>query len=114
MDARTFAEAWCDAWNRHDLEEVLSHYADPPAHTSPLVVERLGRADGTIRDSAELRDYFRRGLEATPPLRFELIDAFESIDGVAVLYRNHRGKTVVETMQLDAAGKVARSCVYHR
>src|SRR5262245_48004117 len=26
--ALAFAEAWVDAWNRHDLERVLAHYAE--------------------------------------------------------------------------------------
>jgi hypothetical protein len=112
-DARAFADRWVDAWNRHDLESILSHYADPPEHSSPLVVERLGRADGTIRTSAELRAYFQGGLEGTPPLRFELIDVFPGVSSVAVLYRNHRGKTVLEVMFLDRHAKVTRSIVHY-
>lgn len=110
--ARAFASAWVDAWNRHDLEAILDHYADPPAHTSPLVVERLGRADGTIRDRAELAAYFARGLASTPPLRFELVDVLPGVSSVAVVYRNHRGRTVVEVMVLDDRGKVVRSLVH--
>ncbi len=26
--ARCFAESWIDAWNRRDLDAVLSHYAE--------------------------------------------------------------------------------------
>lgn len=112
--ARAFADAWIAAWNRHDLEAILSHYADPPEHCSPLVVERLGRSDGTIRDAAELRAYFAAGLAATPPLAFELIDVVPGVASLAVVYRNHRGRTVVEVMVLDADSKIAKTLVHHR
>jgi hypothetical protein len=113
-ESRAFAEDWVDAWNRHDLDAIVSHYADPPEHSSPLIVERLGRADGTIRSAEELRAYFQRGLEGAPPLRFELLDVFPGVSSVAVLYRNHRGKTVLEVMYLDAQNKVTRSTVHYR
>jgi hypothetical protein len=111
-DARAFAKAWVNAWNSHDIEAILSHYADPPEHTSPLIVERLGRADGTIRSLAELRVYFQRGLEGTQPLHFDLLDVFPGVSSVAVLYRNQRGKTVLEVMCLDQHTKVTRSIVH--
>ncbi len=112
--ARAFADEWVDAWNRHDLAAILAHYADPPEHASPLIVERLGRADGTIRDRAELEAYFRRGLEGSPPLCFELLDVFPGVSSVALLYRNHRGNTVLEVMDLDDRARVTRSTVHSR
>lgn len=113
-EARAFAKAWVGAWNSHDIEAILSHYADPPEHTSPLVAERLARPDGTIRSLAELRAYFQRGLEGAPPLHFELLDVFPGVSSVAVLYRNQRGKTVLEVMYLDQHTKVTRSIVHYR
>lgn len=112
--ARAIADDWITAWNRHDLEAILAHYADPPEHCSPLVAERLGRSDGTIRDPGELRAYFAAGLAASPPLAFELIDVVPGVASLAVVYRNHRGRVVVEVMEIDARGKIARTLVHHR
>lgn len=112
--SRAFAEEWVDAWNRHDLDAIVSHYADPPEHSSPLIVERLGQPDGTIRSTEELRAYFQRGLESAPPLRFELLDVFPGVSSIAVLYRNHRERTVLEVMFLDTRNKVTRSVVHYR
>ncbi len=103
---------WIDAWNRHDIEAIMGHYADPPHHTSPLIVERLGRADGTIRTTSELRDYFQRGLASSPPLHFELLGAYPGVSSVAVHYRNHRGRTVIEVMHFNPAGKITASVVH--
>lgn len=36
--AERFAKDWVDAWNRHDLEAVLSHYADDFEMSSPYIV----------------------------------------------------------------------------
>ena len=74
--ARAAAQEWIEAWNAHDLERILSHYADPLEFTSPLVVQRLGRADGTIRSREELRDYFAVGVGAGSPLHFDLLEAY--------------------------------------
>lgn len=112
--ADAIAAEWVAAWNAHDLERVLSHYADPLEFTSPLVVERLGRADGTVRTKAELRGYFAVGLAPGTDLHFELLDVLPGVDSVTLYYRNHRGRTVAETMFLDARGQVRKAAVHYR
>lgn len=107
------AQEWVQAWNAHDLEGILAHYADPLEFTSPLAVQRLGRADGTIRSKAELRDYFAQGLAPGSALRFELLEAIPGVDTVALRYRNHRGQTVIEVMRLNAAGQADRVSVHY-
>ena len=58
--AQATTREWLRAWNQHDLDAVMRLYADRLEFVSPLVVERLGRADGTITRKDELRDYFAR------------------------------------------------------
>ena len=41
-EATRFAREWVAAWNSHDLERILSHYADDAELTSPLVQKILG------------------------------------------------------------------------
>ncbi|HEX5049396.1 MAG TPA: nuclear transport factor 2 family protein, partial [Gammaproteobacteria bacterium] len=36
--AQTFAHEWIDAWNSHDLDRILSHYADDFVMSSPRIV----------------------------------------------------------------------------
>jgi len=111
--ARRVAEAWLRAWNEHDLNAILAHYADPLHFTSPNVAQRMGRADGTLHSKAELRDYFAHGLAAQPDLRFELEDVLLGVDSLALRYRNHRGRRVVEVMHLDGRGQVYRATVHY-
>jgi len=56
--ALAIAHAWVEAFNRHDLEAILSHYAESVALTSLLATRVLG-------DPA-LRAYFAK---AWRPLR---------------------------------------------
>lgn len=113
QQANEIAAEWVDAWNAHDLDRILSHYGETLEFTSPLVVERLGRADGTIRTKAELRDYFAVGVAPGSALKFELIDTLPGVNSVALYYRNHRGRTVAETMFFGANDKVVRVAVHY-
>ncbi|MGH6915312.1 MAG: YybH family protein, partial [Geminicoccales bacterium] len=114
QQAEEFAADWLAAWNAHDLERILSHYADPLEFTSPLVAERLGIADGTIRSKEELRGYFAAGIAQGPALHFEPIDVLPGVSSVTLYYRNHRGRTVAETMFFDAEGLVSKAAVHYR
>lgn len=106
--ARSFAQEWSDAWNSHDLEQILSHYADDVVLTSPLALQRFG-GDGTVRGKAALREYFGGGLNAFPNLHFELIETLWGLETVVVCFINSvRDSKCAEVMLLNRAGKVAR------
>ena len=106
-EAERMAREWCDAWNRRDLEVVLSHYAEEIELRSPLVAKRLGRADGTLRGKTELRGYFARGM-TNSALRFEFEDVRIGVDAITVLYRRENGMRVSDTMELDGDGRAIR------
>ena len=44
--AATFAEQWATDWNSHDIEAVLSHFADDAVFTSPLAGQLFPEAAG--------------------------------------------------------------------
>jgi ketosteroid isomerase-like protein len=111
--ADAIAAEWVEAWNAHDLDRILAHYADSLEFTSPLVVERLGRADGTIRTKAELGDYFAVGIAPGSALKFELLDVLPGVSSVTLYYRNHRGRTVAEAMFFGPDGRVVRAAVHY-
>jgi predicted ester cyclase len=106
--AREFALDWVDSWNSHDLERILSHYDDEVLLVSPVALKLLS-GDGTVRGKAALRQYFLRGLEAFPDLRFDLIDALWGTETIVVYYINNvRGSKTAEVMLLNPAGKIRR------
>lgn len=106
--AQKIAEEWITAWNAHDLDAIMAHYSDEIEFWSPIIVKRLGLATGKITDKALLRDYFARGLAASPQLHFTLIQVFVGIDSLTVHYRRWDGTEGAELMVLDETGHRVR------
>lgn len=100
--AEDFAREWIENWNAHDLERILGHYADDFEMMSPLIVQRLGVADGKLKGKDAVRRYWAQGLTSTPDLRFKLIDVIVGVNSIAILYESHTlARTVVEYIQFD-------------
>ena len=55
--AQIKAQNWVDAWNKRDLDAVMTHYADDVSVCSPLVKRRLNNSDGWLHGKSALRDY---------------------------------------------------------
>lgn len=106
--ARDFAREWIEAWNSHDIDRILSHYANDFEMSSPLIVERVGLPAGVLRGRDAVREYWLPGLSMEPPLKFELIDVFAGISEITIYYRNIGRRLVIETLFFDDAGKVTR------
>lgn len=95
-DVNDFARHWVEAWNTHDLDAILSHYAADPVLVSPAAAKLLDEPGGMVRGKDALRAYFRRGLDAYPDLTFELLDVLRGVSSVVLYYRNQKGtKTAV-------------------
>jgi ketosteroid isomerase-like protein len=107
-EARDFALEWVEAWNAHDLDAILSHYAPEVVLTSPVAVEILKDPSGTVTGKEALRSYFRRGLEVYPNLTFELVDVLRGHSSVVLYYINQKGTMTAEYMELDAKRNVVR------
>jgi predicted ester cyclase len=76
--------------------------------TSPVALKLLN-GDGTVRGKAALREYFLRGLQAYPDLRFDSIDTLWGTETIVICYINNvRGSKTAEVMLLNAAGKISR------
>jgi ketosteroid isomerase-like protein len=105
--ARKIARHWCDAWNRRDLDAIMSHYADDAEFSSPTVVKRWGFADGWLRGKDKLRDNFAIGVKA-PALSFALIDVAVGAHTMCIIYRRESGAIVTDSIELDADGKARR------
>ena len=112
-DARAFADAWVGAWNRHDLDAIMTHYAKGVVLTSPLVVRRYGNADGTLRGRKRLREHFEIGLRQVPELHFELRQVLTGPSGLAIVYARENGALVLETLALNTEGKARRVRVFY-
>ena len=106
--ARDLASHWTRAWNAHDLDEIMAHYAEEVVLVSPAAARILNDPSGTVSGKEALRAYFKRGLEVYPNLQFELLDVMWGVSSVVLYYTNQKGTKTGEFMELDSRGKVAR------
>lgn len=107
-EAWNLANEWVAAWNAHDLDLIMAHYDDQVELTSPVAAQLLGTPDGRVIGKTNLRDYFQRGLQARPELRFHLEDVLWGANSVVLYYTNWKGTRTGEFMELSAVGKVVR------
>lgn len=106
--AEKLAKEWVAAWNAHDLEAILSHYASDVIFTSPFVVKILGEPTGTIQGIEKLRDYFAKGLPAYPDLNFKPLKVLAGMNSFVIYYESVGGRLCAEFMELNPQGKVIR------
>ncbi len=112
--ADQLARGWVDAFNRHDLDAVLDHYADDIEFSSPAVIDVMREPTGTIRGKPALEAYFGQALEKYPDLGFEVLHILTGVNSVTILYRSlHRGRLGAEVMTLNGHGKVSRVTVHY-
>ncbi len=110
-DAAVHFARHAQAWNAHDLERILAHYADDVELSSPFAAKLTDRADGMLHGKAALRDYFARGLQAFPTLRFDFVRLYVGVRSCVVEHRSVSGLHSAE-LEFDAQGKV-RSVLGH-
>ena len=105
-DPEAFARRWLDAWNGHDIDAVLAHFADDATFASPLAIRIIEGSDGRIRGKQALREYWTEALRRNTSLRFELIDVHVGIDALVINYRNEQGTSVNEVLIFGSDGLV--------
>lgn len=115
-DARAFAERWSEAWNRRDLESVLSLFDDDIVFTSPRALQVVGSP--TVRGKSSLRAYWTASLQAVTSLRFVLdrvVWDHESRE-LAIIYISEldgETKRVSENLRFGEHGSVIAAEVFH-
>jgi len=91
--AKQFASEWRDAWNAHDVDAILRHFADEIVFTSPIAQRIVDGSEGVIHGASELRACWSEGLRRSPDLHFEI-----GVDTIVINYRNHTGGLVNEVL----------------
>jgi ketosteroid isomerase-like protein len=96
--AREFAADWARAWNDHDIERVLRHFADDVVFTSPMAARLLAGSDGVLRGKAALREYWTEGVRRIPDLHFTVTGVYAGVSSLVIGYRNQAGGLVSEVL----------------
>ena len=106
--AEAFARDWVAAWNRRDVDAVVTHYAPDGRFTSPVAMERVGTA--TVIGRGALKAYWSGAIKLTS-LRFTLDRAVwdEARRELVVIYSAERGgkkNRAMEAMVFGADGLI--------
>ncbi len=112
-NAERFAAEWVAAWNAHDLDRILGHYADDFEMSSPRIVQFMGEPSGKLRGKKAVGAYWQRALQMRPDLHFRLLDVFAGVDSVCIRYESLGGQHAVEFFELDSDLKVRRAAAHY-
>ena len=107
-----FAARWERAWNAHDLDALLAHFAEDVVFTSPVAAQLLPGCDGVIRGREALRAYWSHALGLLPDLHFTVEAVYTGLDSIVIDYRNHAGNRVCEVLRFDGRLVVSGHATY--
>lgn len=105
----SFAQAWLDAWNAHDLDRVLALYEADFEFSSPVLAKRDPASGGCLRGVDAARSYWAAAFVPTVNLHFQLLATFYGVNSVVIHYKGLRGKLCAEFFEFSVSGKVRRS-----
>lgn len=112
--AQEFAKDWINAWNKHDIEKVLSHYNNDFTIESPRALEVIPESNGTISGKEAVRKYWMSSMKKRPDLNFQLLDVLVGVNGLSLYYLNTvTNKKAVEVICFDKDKKVIKVIVHY-
>src|SRR5262249_37174942 len=111
-----YAHSWADSWNRRDLEEVLSHFAEDIVFTSPKALQVVGAP--TVRGKVALRAYWELALGRIGSVRFKVVRVLwdAETNELAIVYDrvgDGQKNRVAEVLQFGDGGRVVCGEVWH-
>jgi len=112
-ELRALADRWYEAWNAHDLDRILSHYAEDIVFSSPFIAALGVDPSGTVIGKPALRAYWGLALKRFPELRFEPTAALFGSSSVTLVYRAVEGLQAAEVVELGRDGLIVRASAHY-
>lgn len=113
---QSIAFRWFDAFNNHNLEQLLSLYDEEAKHFSPKLKIRKPETNGYVEGKSALREWWKEAFERLPSLHYKVTSLTANSDRVFMEYvRNVDGEEdmlVAEVLEVKD-GKIIFSRVYH-
>lgn len=111
--AHQFSREWINAWNAHDLDRVLSHYADDFEMSSPMIIKVAGEPSGRLRGAETVRAYWSKALQMLPDLHFDLIAVLTGVGSIALHYRASDGRLALEVFHFGPHRKIEKAFAHY-
>ena len=102
--AKQFATKWEEAWNSHDINKIMEHYASDIMVISPIAEKIMGNPK--VKGFEAVKSYFMRGLQAYPDLNFKVLDVLYGKKSIVLYYVNQNHIKAAEFMSFDTDYKV--------
>ena len=113
---QSIAFKWFEAFNVHNLEQLLSLYDDYAEHFSPKLKIRKPETNGLIKGKNELRIWWQDAFDRLPTLHYKVTSLTANSDRVFMEYirqvENEEDMLVAEVLDIKD-GKIVFSRVYH-
>jgi len=113
---RETAQRWLDAFNAHDVKELVALYAADATHTSPKIRTLFPETGGQLRGRDALTRWWEDSNTRLPGLRYELTALTADETRVFIEYVRHAPgvppSPVAEVFEVRQ-GKIVASRVYH-
>lgn len=110
------ALAWFEAFNKHDLENLLALYDDEAVHYSPKLKIRHPETLGLIKGKEALRAWWQDAFDRIPSLHYDVTTLTANSQRVFMEYtRKVDGEAdilVAEVLEISDS-KITASRVYH-
>ena len=113
---QSIAFKWFDAFNNHNLEQLLSLYDDDAEHYSPKLKIRKPETQGMIIGKQALREWWQEAFDRLPNLNYKVTSLTANGDRVFMEYiRSVDGEEnmLVAEVLIVKEGKIIASRVYH-
>lgn len=112
----SIAYKWFEAFNNHNLEQLLSLYDDQAQHFSPKLKIRKPETNGLVIGKEAMREWWKDAFDRLPTLHYKVNSLTANSDRVFMEYV----RTVADEPELLVAevleirdGKITQSRVYH-
>jgi len=113
---QSIAFKWFDAFNNHNLEQLLSLYDDDAEHFSPKLKIRKPETQGLVKGKQALRDWWQDAFDRLTTLHYKVTALTANSDRVFMEYiRTVDGdeEMLVAEVLVVKENKIVASRVYH-
>ena len=116
LENEAIAKKWFEAFNSHNLDDLLYFYDEAATHFSPKLKIRKPETNGLIKGKSELKNWWNDAFDRLPTLYYKVTSLTSNNNRVFMEYvRQVEGEEdmlVAEVLEIDA-GKIVFSRVYH-
>lgn len=112
----SIAHKWFEAFNNHNLDQLLSLYDDEAEHFSPKLKIKQPETNGYVKGKKDLNKWWQEAFVNIPTLNYKVTSLTANENRVFMEYirtvTNENDILVAEVLEINE-GKIVFSRVYH-